>query len=68
MTIEAVAVLIGFGLVGLWLVALTASQLRARRQAGEPVYRRLPDGRIRFEWSVGTGYHSARRAADRRDR
>jgi hypothetical protein len=61
MTLDPVAVLVGFGLVGLWLAALTAGQVRARRREGDPVFRRMPDGRIRFEWSVGTAYHSARR-------
>lgn len=59
------AVVIGFVLVALWLVALTASQLRARRRAGEPVYRRQPDGRIRFEWKVGTTYPAARAQVSR---
>jgi hypothetical protein len=67
MTLDPVAVLVGFGLVGLWLAALTAGQVRARRREGDPVFRRMPDGRIRFEWSVMTAYHAARRRHGRRD-
>jgi hypothetical protein len=63
MTLEDTPVLIGFALVGVWLTALTASQVLASRRMGEPVFRRLPGGRIRFEWQVGTAYHAARRAA-----
>lgn len=35
---------------------LTASLLRWQQGRGEPVYRRLPDGRLRFEWPVGRAY------------
>jgi len=34
--------------------------LRRTRRADEPVYRRLPDGRIRFAWSVHTALGTAR--------
>jgi hypothetical protein len=44
-----------------------AGQVRARRREGDPVFRRMPDGRIRFEWSVMTAYHAARRRHGRRD-
>ncbi|MGH3587719.1 MAG: hypothetical protein ACRDQ0_15500 [Pseudonocardia sp.] len=63
MTLDAAAVVIGFALVVLWLIALTMGQARTRARVGEPVYRRLPDGRIRFEWQVGTTYPAARRAS-----
>lgn len=49
------------GVVVVWLALLTAGVLRWRRERGEPVYRRLPDGRLRFEWAVGVAYQSARR-------
>lgn len=44
-----------------WLTVLSVGLLRWRRERGEPVFRRLPDGRVRFEWSVGTAYVAARR-------
>lgn len=50
------------GVLVVWLALLTASLLRWRREHGEPVYRRLPDGRLRFEWSVANAYQSVRRA------
>lgn len=50
------------GVLVVWLTLLTASFLRWQGDRGEPVYRRLPDGRLRFEWSVGTAYQAARHA------
>ena len=50
------------GILVVWLALLTASVLRWRRERGEPVYRRLPDGRLRFEWSVANAYQSVRHA------
>ena len=53
-------------LVGLlvWVGVLTVQLRRWRRERGDPVYRRLPDGRLRFEWTVANAYRRARRAAD----
>lgn len=51
------------GVVVVWLALLTAGVLRWRRERGAPVYRRLPDGRLRFEWAVSNAYQSARRAS-----
>lgn len=49
------------GLLVIWITLLTASVLRWRRERGQPVYQRLPDGRLRFEWAVATALHSTRR-------
>ena len=48
-------------LLAVWLGLLTAAMLWRRRERDEAVYRRLPNGRIRFEWSVAQAYESARR-------
>ncbi len=45
-----------------WLTGLTVTLVRWRRRQGEPVYRRLPDGRVRFEWHVSRAYQKARHA------
>ncbi len=47
-------------IVAVWLTLLTVGLLRRREEPGEPVYRRLPDGRLRFERSVHTACRSAR--------
>lgn len=57
-----IVVIILAGLVT-WLGLLTAALLRWRREHGAPVYRRLPNGRLRFEWTVHTAYQAARRDA-----
>lgn len=49
--------------LAVWLGLLTALVLRRRHNEGEPVYRRLPDGRIRFEWSVAQQLRAAQREA-----
>lgn len=49
--------------LAVWLGLLTVVVLRRRRDDGEPVYRRLPDGRIRFEWSVAQQLRAAQREA-----
>jgi hypothetical protein len=46
-----------------WLTVLTARHHRHVRQCvdGEPVYRRLPDGRLRFSWDVATRWADVER-------
>lgn len=44
-----------------WLVVLTALVVRRRQGPDEPVYRRLPDGRIRFTWHIAQGLGRAQR-------
>jgi hypothetical protein len=51
------------GLV-VWVGVLTVQMRRWRRERGDPVFRRLPDGRLRFEWTVANAYRTVRRAAD----
>ena len=46
-----------------WVSVLTASVVRRKEARGEPVYRPLPDGRLRFEWGVSTAYQRAVREA-----
>jgi hypothetical protein len=47
-----------------WVGVLTVQLRRWRRERGDPVFRRLPDGRLRFEWTVANAYRRVRRAAD----
>jgi hypothetical protein len=48
--------LLGGGVLGCigWLTALTVRYRRHLRHCvdGEPVYRQLPDGRVRFSWAI----------------
>lgn len=64
MTMADAVVVLGTLLVAVvaWLAGLTVVLLRRTRTPDEPVFRRLPDGRIRFEWSVATAYGRTRRA------
>ena len=48
------------GLV-LWLALLTTAVVKLRERTGEPVYRRLGNGRVRFSWSVAQAYVDTRR-------
>ena len=57
-----VIVLVVLTLLAAWLGLLTLLVLRWRRERGEPVYRRLPNGRVRFEWAVATTFESVRRS------
>lgn len=63
MSIDGRILVIVLTVWGGWLLVLTIVVARRRADPDEPVYRRLPDGRIRFEWSVGAAYHAARRVA-----
>lgn len=63
MTIDGSILVIVLAVLGGWLVALTVVVARRRADPDEPVFRRMPDGRVRFEWSVGAAYHAARQAA-----
>jgi hypothetical protein len=49
--------------LAVWLGLLTVLVLRRRRDDGQPVYRRMRDGRIRFEWSVAQQLRAAQREA-----
>lgn len=47
-----------------WLMILTvlvALRLRALRNGDEPVFRRLPGGRVRFTWGVPQAFGEAQR-------
>jgi hypothetical protein len=59
----AVATVCALTVLAVWLGLLTALVLRRQRTEGEPVYRRLPNGRIRFEWSVAQQLRAAQREA-----
>lgn len=66
MTMDRVLLLVvvaGLGLVLLWLAALTVEQRRTRDRLGEPVYHRLPGGRLAFSWSTHNAYQATRRGA-----
>lgn len=60
MTIDGTVLAIILAAVLVWLVLLSVILRRLAAHADEPVYRRLPDGRLRFEWSVAKRYHAAR--------
>lgn len=64
MTVEQAIVTVVLAAVVVWLSLLTVGLLRWRRERGEPVYQRLPGGRLRFEWSVASAYGTVRRQAD----
>ncbi|WP_037081593.1 hypothetical protein [Pseudonocardia spinosispora] len=51
----------------IWLVVLTVRHRRHIRQCvdGEPVYRRLPDGRVRFSWWHAAALGECERRAQR---
>lgn len=51
-------------LLALWLGLLTALVVRRLRYHGEPVFRRLPDGRVRFTWAVAQGLARAQRTVE----
>jgi hypothetical protein len=59
----AVATVCALTVLAVWLALLTVLVLRRQRAEGEPVYRRMPDGRIRFEWSVAQQLRVAQREA-----
>jgi hypothetical protein len=61
MSTFATAVVLSLCGLTAWLCALTAGLARWRRLQGRPVYRRLPDGRTRFDWATHTAFHVARR-------
>lgn len=46
-----------------WAAAMTGLALRRPRDDGEPVYRRLPNGRIRFSWVIASQLATAQRHA-----
>lgn len=56
---------IATGVLVVWVGTLTVPVWRWYRQPwrydGQPVYRRLRDGRIRFTWSVARGFGQAQR-------
>ena len=62
MTIGSTVLVIVLAAVLAWLVLLSVLLRRLAAHRDEPVYRRLPDGRLRFEWSVHAAYHAARRS------
>ncbi|WP_028922824.1 hypothetical protein [Pseudonocardia acaciae] len=61
---EIALVLSVLGCVG-WLTFLTRDHRRHVRQCvdGEPVYRKLPDGRVRFSWMVAERLEECERRA-----
>ena len=62
------ALLLAVGVLAAWLSVVTVLLARTRRDRydGEPVFRRLPDGRIRFTWNVAQQLGPARRQAEAR--
>lgn len=48
------------GLILVWLSGLTVFLCRMNRRLGKPVWRRLPNGRIRFQWGIPQRFQSAR--------
>ncbi|WP_028925841.1 hypothetical protein [Pseudonocardia acaciae] len=46
-----------------WAAAMTGLALRRPLDDGEPVYRRLPNGRIRFSWVIASQLAAAQRHA-----
>lgn len=44
-----------------WLVILTIAVVKLLKRSGEPVYRRLGNGRIRFRWGVAQAFVDTRR-------
>lgn len=67
MTVDALAAVFAFAVQSLWLWLVTAEVRRLRRDTGEPVFRRLPDGRVRYQWIVNVGYQRAREEATVRE-
>ncbi|WP_028923412.1 hypothetical protein [Pseudonocardia acaciae] len=63
MTVDAFAAVFGLAAQSLWLSLVTVEVRRLRRDVGEPVFRRLPDGRIRYQWIVNVGFEKARSQA-----
>jgi hypothetical protein len=61
-TIDGAVLAIILAAVLAWLVLLSVIVRRIAAHTDEPVYRRLPDGRLRFEWSVAARYQAARRS------
>jgi hypothetical protein len=61
---EIVLIVAVLGCVG-WLAFLTRDHRRHVRRCvdGEPVYRRLPDGRVRFSWGVAEQLVESQRRA-----
>jgi hypothetical protein len=53
MTTVLAVVLAGLIVLACWLGIVTIALLRWRHERGVPVYRRLRDGRVRFELAVG---------------
>jgi uncharacterized membrane protein YdbT with pleckstrin-like domain len=66
--VVVVVVLAVLAVVTVLVTWLTAAQLRARRYRDEPVYRRLPNGRLRFEWTIHQLFQDAQRIYRRRSR
>jgi hypothetical protein len=62
---EIVLILAVLGCVA-WLTFLTRDHRRHVRRCvdGEPVYRKLPDGRVRFSWGVAEQLAETQRHAD----
>ena len=54
------------GLVLVWLILLTCAVCHLRTRAGEPIYQRLDNGRVRFTWAIAQTFH--RVAADTEQR
>jgi hypothetical protein len=52
MTTDLAVVLAGLIVLACWLGLVTVALLRWRHERGVPVYRRLRDGRVRFELAV----------------
>lgn len=57
--------LVAIGVLLIWVIALTVVLVMRRRQPwrddGQPVFKKLPNGRIQFSWGVAQGLWQAER-------
>lgn len=60
-------IVLSVALLGLvaWLIILTVQIRRLHQLYGQPVYRVLPDGRLRFTWLISQKFLACRRDYDR---
>ncbi|MGH3981024.1 MAG: hypothetical protein ACRDRZ_18845 [Pseudonocardiaceae bacterium] len=70
-TVMVVVFAVGYGELrarDLWLTVLTVVVAMRCRMYGEPVFKRLPNGRVRFTWGIPQLLGHAQRRAERLDR
>lgn len=64
-TLVLVIVVVVLGVVAVLVAWLVVVQLRTQQYKDQPVYRRLPDGRVQFDFTVDQEFQEAKRVVRR---